>query len=189
MDDLQKRLLFSGNLQRLMDSKRLTRQAFANELGFKYSTVSEWLQGNKFPRKDKLEAIANYFAVEIRDLTKPPNLIIYMNKRVGEEIQKAREKMHLSQEELAHNGNFMLTDIVNWEKGSFSNVSIPNLSRLCDFLGLEASVFAPIVGFVSYRSMQRLAKQLEKEFPDIELTEEEMEQILDFAKFVIGKRK
>ena len=34
----------------------------------KYSTLSDWINGNKYPRIDKIEILANYFGIEKSDL-------------------------------------------------------------------------------------------------------------------------
>ena len=189
MEDERKKIIFARNLERLLKEKRLSRQDFAKALGFKYSTVSEWMQGNKYPRVDKLGAICKYFNISIKDLTEPAGLILYANRGIGEEIRKAREKMHLTQEELAAKGNFRPQAIFNWEQGAFSSLQAPDLNRLCDYLALDADIFAPVKGFMTHRSMQRLAKRMERELLDVELTEEEIDQIVDYAKFVISKRE
>ena len=189
MEDERKKIIFARNLERLLKEKNLSRQDFAQALDFKYSTVSEWMQGNKYPRMDKLGAICKYFNIGIKDLTEPAGLVVYTNREIGEEIRKAREKMHLSQEELAVKGNYRPQTIFNWEQGSFSSLQAEALNRLCDYLALDADIFAPVKGFMAHRSMQRLAKCMEKDLLDIELTEDEIEQIVDYAKFVISKRE
>ena len=39
-----------------------------NDLGFVYSTFSDWLNGKKYPRIDKIEMMANYFGISKADL-------------------------------------------------------------------------------------------------------------------------
>lgn len=67
------------NLQKFMDKKSVTRYQLADELDLKYSTLSEWLQGRKYPRIDKLDLLANYFNITISELIedsiKPPKVI------------------------------------------------------------------------------------------------------------------
>jgi len=38
------------------------------DLGFKYTTFTDWYNGNKYPRIDKIEILANYFGVLKSDL-------------------------------------------------------------------------------------------------------------------------
>lgn len=61
-------ITFAQNLQRLMDENGVDRNKLCNDLGLKYSTVSEWLSAKKYPRIDKIEQLANYFRVKKSDL-------------------------------------------------------------------------------------------------------------------------
>lgn len=55
--------IFAENLKRLMTANRVSRRQLCETLDFKYSTVCAWLDGVKYPRIDKIEAIARYFNV------------------------------------------------------------------------------------------------------------------------------
>lgn len=65
MDNKQ---ILAKNLQTLMDKRGIDRTKLALDLNIKYSTVSSWLQGDKFPRVDKIELIANYFNINSSQL-------------------------------------------------------------------------------------------------------------------------
>ena len=54
---------FAKNLQRLMDTKGVSRQEISQILEVSYFTVSDWVKGKKYPRMDKVEKLANYFGV------------------------------------------------------------------------------------------------------------------------------
>ena len=68
MSDLGNKKVFAKNLSYYMSKYNVDRQALCNALGFKYSTVSEWLAANKYPRIDKIEMLANYFNIQKSDL-------------------------------------------------------------------------------------------------------------------------
>ena len=67
MSDLNKKA-FAKNLRKYMELKGIDRYQLCEALGFKYSTVSEWLSANKYPRMDKIEQLAEYFGVKKSDL-------------------------------------------------------------------------------------------------------------------------
>lgn len=73
---LENRDVMAENIRRYMQANGKTRQEVCKALGFPYSTFSEWLQGKKYPRIDKIELMANYFGCEksdlIEDKTKQP---------------------------------------------------------------------------------------------------------------------
>ena len=60
--------IFARNLQRYMDSRGKTRRDVCDDLGFSYYTYSDWVNGKKFPRIDKIEMLADYFGIEKSDL-------------------------------------------------------------------------------------------------------------------------
>ncbi len=68
MSDLGNKIVFASNLKQYMDRANIDRNRLCEDLGFKYSTVSEWLAGKKYPRIDKIEMLANYFGIQKSDL-------------------------------------------------------------------------------------------------------------------------
>lgn len=60
--------IFANNLQRQMDRKGVSRNDICNALGISYFTVSDWVNGKKYPRMDKVEMLANYFGILKSDL-------------------------------------------------------------------------------------------------------------------------
>lgn len=68
MSDLGNKKIFSKNLKHYMELNKKDRNDICNLLGFKYSTFSDWYNGNKYPRIDKIEILANYFHIEKSDL-------------------------------------------------------------------------------------------------------------------------
>ena len=61
-------LIFSRNLQRLMETRGKSRYDLCDELGLNYYTLSDWILGRKYPRMDKVELLAKYFGVLKSDL-------------------------------------------------------------------------------------------------------------------------
>lgn len=68
MTSLGNKIVFSRNLKRLMDRTGKDRKQVCDDLGFKYTTFTDWYNGNKYPRIDKIEMLANYFGVMKSDL-------------------------------------------------------------------------------------------------------------------------
>ena len=60
---MDNKYIFSKNLKRLMVLKNVNRKDIADVLGISYFTVSDWVNGKKYPRMDKVEMLANYFGV------------------------------------------------------------------------------------------------------------------------------
>lgn len=77
MSSLGNKVVFSENLKYYIEKSGRDRRELAEIWGFPYSTVTEWVNGKKYPRIDKIEAIANYFGITKADLIeerkeKPP---------------------------------------------------------------------------------------------------------------------
>ena len=72
MSDLGNKAIMAKNIQRLMDQAGKTRLQVCEDLGFKYTTFTDWVNGNRYPRIDKIELMARYFGVSKADLVEDP---------------------------------------------------------------------------------------------------------------------
>lgn len=75
------------NIQYYMKLKGKTRQQVCNSIGVKYTTFTDWVKGNAYPRIDKIELMADYFGISKSDLveekyisSKFPKIIDYYNQ-------------------------------------------------------------------------------------------------------------
>ena len=60
--------VFSKNLQKYMALNGKSRKEVCQALGYSYFTFSDWINGKKMPRMDKVEQLANYFGIKKSDL-------------------------------------------------------------------------------------------------------------------------
>lgn len=60
--------IFGNNLSNILEAKGITQLELANELNVATSSVSYWCNGEKMPRMDKIELIAEYLGVTKSDL-------------------------------------------------------------------------------------------------------------------------
>ena len=68
MSGLGNKEIMSKNIRYYMDLNNKTRNDMCEALGVKYTTFSDWVNGNVYPRIDKIELMANYFGIEKSDL-------------------------------------------------------------------------------------------------------------------------
>jgi len=68
MSNLGNRRIISHNIQFYMDMHGKTRNDICRDLGIKYTTLADWLNGKTYPRIDKIELLARYFNVTKADL-------------------------------------------------------------------------------------------------------------------------
>ena len=75
MSALGNKEIMAQNIKHYMKAFGIDRKEFCNRLGFKYSTVTDWLNAEKYPRIDKIEMMANFFSINKADLVEPHNSI------------------------------------------------------------------------------------------------------------------
>lgn len=68
MSALGNKAIFSKNLKRYIEQSGKDRRELAEIWGFPYSTVTEWINGKKYPRIDRIEIMADYFGIQKSDL-------------------------------------------------------------------------------------------------------------------------
>lgn len=71
--------IFASNLKRYMEQNDKSRKDVAEAIGVSYYTFTAWVTGQKYPRMDKVEMLANYFGILKSDLIE--------EKSVNEQIQ------------------------------------------------------------------------------------------------------
>lgn len=59
---------FAMNLADYMTSRGVTRNDLSRATGIPYTTISNWLQGARFPRPEQLDKLAKYLQVSRADL-------------------------------------------------------------------------------------------------------------------------
>ena len=70
-NNLGNKEIMAKNITRYMQEKGINRADFCRDLGFNYNTVSDWIHARKYPRIDKIEAMAHYFGITKADLVEP----------------------------------------------------------------------------------------------------------------------
>ncbi len=90
--------IFAKNLKFYMEQKKVDRYQLCADLGFKYSTVSEWLSAKKYPRMDKIEMLAKYFEINKSDLIEDKNFIIdSFSQSMKQHISDTAATLHISE--------------------------------------------------------------------------------------------
>ena len=68
MSGLGNKEIMSKNIQYYMDKFGKSRQEICDAIGVKYTTFTDWVKGNTYPRIDKIELMANYFGISKANL-------------------------------------------------------------------------------------------------------------------------
>lgn len=79
--------IFSKNLRYYMSKSNKKQSDLINDLGISSSTLSNWCTGEKLPRMDKVQVLADYFHINKSDLIEEkkqaddtPAILQYYNK-------------------------------------------------------------------------------------------------------------
>lgn len=110
MSNLGNKKIMAKNIQYYMDLHGKNRNEMCEALGVKYTTFTDWVKGNAYPRIDKIEMLANYFGIEKSDLVedKKKNSEPKLNKKDEKDITKILEQTKeqlTNQEGLMFDGN------------------------------------------------------------------------------------
>ena len=92
MSETDYKKIFSKNLKKYMQLNNKTQSDLINDLDLSSSTISNWCTGQKLPRMNKIEMLANYFGINKSDLLEEKDT----DKTVDNDIiriERAREKM------------------------------------------------------------------------------------------------
>ena len=96
MSGLGNKEIMANNIQYYMNKYQKTRQDMCDALGVKYTTFTDWVKGNSYPRIDKIELMANYFGISKADLVEERSTLTARDERdiqrdldrIMEEIRK-----------------------------------------------------------------------------------------------------
>lgn len=123
MSDLGNKEIMAKNIQYYMDKYEKTRQDMCDALGVKYTTFTDWVKGNSYPRIDKIELMANYFGISKADLVeeRPINksgksavtINVYGRVAAGIPLEMIEDIIDTEEitEELARTGEFFALQI------------------------------------------------------------------------------
>lgn len=67
-NNLGNKKTMAKNLKYYMELHDVDRIELCKNLGIKYTTLTDWLKANTYPRIDKIEIMANYFGISKADL-------------------------------------------------------------------------------------------------------------------------
>ena len=68
MSNIGNKETMAKNLKYYIAKSGKDRRELAETWGFPYSTVTEWINGRKYPRIDRIEVMAEYFGILKSDL-------------------------------------------------------------------------------------------------------------------------
>lgn len=101
--------ILARNLRNYIAKTGKERKDVADELGFPYSTLTDWCNAKRYPRIDKIEIMAEYFGIQKSDLIEDKTL---------SPIKLMREEKHITLFELSEELGVPVKELQAYEEGS-----------------------------------------------------------------------
>lgn len=134
------REVFKCNLNRYIELSGKSKKEISESIPIPYTTLVDWTNGNKFPRADGIEKLANYFKILKSDLLEEKPLhddeviINISDKNLGERVRLRREELNLSQEELAKRMKYKSRSSINKIELGINDISQSKIALLAEAL-------------------------------------------------------
>lgn len=132
MSSLGNKQIMSKNIQYYMTLHGKTRNDMCEVLGVKYSTFSDWVNGNVYPRIDKIELMANYFGINKSDLVE--RKYYKTDNTIAEKIKNKRTSNNITLEELGKKVGVSKQTVQRYESGVISNIPSDKIELMANAL-------------------------------------------------------
>lgn len=183
--------VMAKNIRYYVNESGKSRKQICKELGFGYSTFTEWCNANKYPRIDKIEIMADYFGIEKSDLIEDKPKIPETNS--GILLKQLMEENNISSVELAKEIHISIAELRQYERGK--KIPFDVIKKLADYFNIDVTVLQKLEINASGNDLKtsiRLLEQTErwnKEIGHVEFTDKELAQLINYAKFILSQRK
>lgn len=183
--------IFVIRLKNLLSENCMTYSELAQKIGVSKSAISMWVSKKSMPRMDLLKKIADVFSVTPDDLLK-------QNFTFGENLKIIREQKGLSQSELGERLGVRQQTVAQYEKAEeqpkmktirrlASALNVPLYKLVTNWKEFSSDEFCEDFASSSVRRNEP-ESTLAAHFDGEEYTEEELNEIRQFAAFVKSKR-
>ena len=118
------RKIFTENLKHYMNIKQKSQSDISKALDIPLSTVSSWYNGASYPRVDKMQALADYFNISMRNLTDKQNNNLIPSNIVNIPLYKPNETiLDLFQQHREYSRCALPMDKLNPNKEYFGTIA------------------------------------------------------------------
>ena len=180
----------------------MSQSDLADKLNLKNrSTVTRYEQGDKTFKQSQIIALAEALN------TTPSYLMGWEDEKetngkhsiyddIGNNLKQLRESRNISTEEMANEISISVEDLKKYESGLIQ-IPIETLEKIAKYFNVEIDDLTTVKFPTSEKTALvtkdvKLAKRQEKWFKELgfsNFTDEELDELITFAKFLISKRK
>ena len=141
LDDPRK--ILGENLLFYLEKIGKTQVELAADIGVNKSTFNEWVKGNKYPRIDKIEKLAEYFGITKSDLIEKRETTMVCNKKdsravFAKNLNHLLEARGISRKEASDSIDVSYFTFTSWCNGT-KYPRIDKIEKLAEYFGVELS--------------------------------------------------
>lgn len=189
--------IFSKRLKQLRIERGKTQKEIADELNVKRTTYGEYERGKISPPVEKIKTLAEILNTTPQYLLGWENIHAEHDDNVtGNIIKKLREQRNISSKEFAKEINISVSDLKKYEDGTYQ-IPMTVINLIADYYNI--SVGDLIDAHMEYSNKNKFTPMQKerfrkfgiwtKEFSNVVFTNEEVEKIIDYAKYLLHQRK
>lgn len=188
MSDIGNKEILAKNLAKQIEESKKTRAEICEALGIAYSTFSEWVTAKKYPRIDKIEMLAEYFGVKKSDLIEN-NIVDDLAPKILSVIEQEK---HINKYESTLIPDELMQVILN----RLEILGFDVTNNKADLMSLQtliqlADEYNVSLDYLVGRTEKNAPIQADRDvFVEVfsRLTEQEIDSLIDYAKFLLSKR-
>lgn len=189
--------VFADNLKRYMDLNNKSRKDVCEALNFSYYTFSDWVNGKKYPRMDKVEILANYFGIKKSDLIEEPTKKIKMDNTYPQpvNIKSLLDKYHVTLNELSAELGISTAELVLYQNGK--EMPFKLVQKMADYFKVDVADLYGVSMFekgnTAFVSTSKRAVELHekwnKEVGELDFSNKEHDLLVSCANFIKETRE
>ncbi len=200
MTSIGNKEVFARNLHYYIERSGKTQKDLAEIVGVSTSAFSDWIKGKKYPRIDKIEMLANYFGILKSDLIEDKEKASAAHDKndltMGDVIKQLRIDRHLSLLEFSEEIGIPIEDIRKYEEGT-KQLHASEINKISEYYNIEAVALIQMlltssgVGVTWEQHKLHIDHMIKwnEEFGYEVFTDEERNQLINYARFLLSQRK
>lgn len=182
--------IFARNLREMLEQKNETRIDFAKAIGVTPTAVNDWIHAKRHPRPETIERIAAHFNCDKGELINElhPAIQTLTPQEVGSELQKLIAGQGMTPAQVDEQAEIKAGTTAKIIKGKYE----PRLdvaAKIASILKIPTSLLLGISESKDKIQKQKLFNELNKIIEGVELSDEEIKQLVTYTMFLMMQKK
>lgn len=183
--------IFAKNLQEMLDYQKETRVEFAKAIGVTPTAVNDWLHAKRYPRPETIERIAKHFDCDKAELINElhPAIQKLTPQEVGMELNKLLAGAGMTPDDVDEQADIKAGTTAKIIKGKYELLQLDVAKKIATLLNIPMSLLLGISESKDRVQKQKLFSELNKIIEGVELSDEEIKQLVTYTLFLMAQRK